>query len=315
MSKIKKLYLFVHPMPRHPDTLKRYMPLWERLIADEGPTEENAICVLSNSPKEMELLRTWAKKAFGNRCVIDPNDNSTKTRLLLADDLERTLRARGSYTEWIPYEIWTSNNARRWTEGLKREWAARGHSYSPETLVVEACGQQWGGCLTKYAIFMPKYLGLKRATDVNAALSPDAGYPIKAEFRERIAMDRHVWLFLFETADGLAMGQFMDGLRAVWEPPHVVSVKIDPSRVDVVASSPNGYVKVDEATKVVGDTVVADVGDGCHPAYTTLVGKGMSLGELRAALAAGKVSPLAARRRVFYSVPYADPITASRDRP
>ena len=315
MSKISKLHLFVHPTPRHPATLDRYFPLWQRLMAEEGAKQENAICLLSNSPKECETLRTWARESFGDRCVLDPTDDSAETRLLLADDLQRTLSKRGNFTEWIPYELWTSNNARRWTEGLKREWAERGHTYDPDTLMVEACGQQWGGCLTKYAMFMPKYLGLSRATDVNAALSPDAGYPVKAEFRERIAMDSNVWLFLFETVDGLAMGQFMDGLRAVWEPPHVVSLAIDTRCVDVMVSSPNGYVPASGATAVSGDTVMADVGDGCHPAYTSIIAKDMSFDELRTALAAGRVSPLDVRRRVSHAVPYADPITASRDRP
>ena len=314
MSQLNKLYLFVHPTPRKPEKLDELMPLWDKLLHEEGPKEDVAVCMLSNSPKEMAILNGWAKEAFGDRAFIDPNDNGDETRLLIAEDLERTLQHRGNFTEWIPYEIWTSNNARRWAEGRKRDLATRGLTYDPDGLEVEAFGQQWGGCLTKYATFIPKYMGLSKTTNVNAALCPDAGFPIAARFVERIAMPDHVWLFLFETADGSPMGQFMDGLRGVWEPPHLVTVKLDPSKVEVVSSSPNGYVKADETAKVAGDTVVMDVGDGCRPCYTTVIAPRMTLDGLKTALAAGAVSALDARRRMRYSVPYADLITASRDR-
>jgi hypothetical protein len=292
------------------------MPMWEKMIADEGPNEENSICILSNPPKEIEILKSWALKAFGNRCVIDPDDNSDATRLLIAGDLERTLQSRGCYAEWLPHEIWTSNNARRWAEGLKKQLADCGHSYNPDILTVEACGQRWAGCLTKYSIFIPRYLGASKATDVNAALSPDAGCPIRAEFVERIAMDSNVWLFLFETADGLPMGQFTDGIRAVWEPPHIVSVKTDPGRVDTISISPNQYCKVNETARSFDDTIIMDVGDGCRASFTTLIAKDakdMSFSKFRNALAAGSVSSIIVRNRVRYGVPYYDPITSSRD--
>ena len=314
MPQLNKLYLFVHATPRDPEKLDHFMPIWDKLLHEEGKKEDVAVCMLSNSPKEMAILNGWAQEAFDDRAFIDPNDNGPETRLLIADDLGRTMQHRGNFTEWIPYEIWTSNNARRWAEGLKRDIATRGFTYDPDGLEVEAFGQQWGGCMTKYSTFIPKYMGLTQTTNVNAALCPDVGYPVAATFVERIGMADHVWLFLLQTSDGLAMGQFMDGLRAVWEPPHLVTVKLDPSKVNVVSSSPNGYVKVDETAKIVGDTVVMDVGDGCRPSYTTVIAPGMMFDELRAALAAGTVSALDARRRMSYKVPYADPITASRDR-
>ena len=46
-------------------------------------------------------------------------------------------------------------------------------------------------------------------------LSPPS-WPMKAEFRERVQMDRNVYLFLFEMADGRPMAQYMDSLRATF---------------------------------------------------------------------------------------------------
>jgi len=316
VATVTKLHLFVHPVPRDPETLATLMPLWRGLIEREAQDHHTALCLLSNSPKEMKLLAEWGQGSFGERCFLDPNDNSPETKLVLLDDLERTLRGRGNFAQWKPYEIWSSNNARRWAEGLKRDMASRGFTYDPETLVVESCGQQWGGCLAKYSCFLPKYMGMTQATRVNAEFSVDPGIPMKARFVERIAMARHVWLFLFETADGLPMGQYFDGLRAVWEPPHVVRVRLDPQQVELVTTSPNAYLKVDQAARADADGLVLDVGDGIHPAFSTLVGRDTRFDAFKAAMAAGEVAPRAADgERVAYHPLYFDPITTSRDIP
>ncbi|MFC1461111.1 hypothetical protein ACFLQR_01155 [Verrucomicrobiota bacterium] len=312
MKQITKLYLFIHPMPRRTHTRQQYMAKWEKLIIDQGPNEENAICILSNAPKEMEKLKNLAQRYFGQRCIIDPDDNSVETKLLLAEDLERTFRGRGCYNEWLPYEIWSSIIARKWTEGLKKNLDNVGFKYKPEHLHVVTCGQQWGGCLTKYSTFMAKYLGLTEPPDLRADLSPDAGWPIKATFVERIEMDRHVYLFLFKMPDGRPMAQYMDGLRAVWEPPHIATVQLNASRVEIVTTSPNLYLKVNEAAKVIQDTIIADVGDGCHPAITTLVGTKIEYEEFRESLTNAKITPRNDRCSVLYMAGYLDPVTTSR---
>jgi len=294
-DKILTLYLFVHPMPRRASIREEHMAKWEKLFATEGPKESNAICVLSNAPKEMELLRRLAKKYFGRRCIIDPSDNSPATRLLIAGDLERTLSQRGNLDQWVPYEIWTSNNARRWTEGLKKELGSRGLTYDPAGLRVVACGQQWTGCLTKYALFITKYLGAAKAADVRPELSPGAGFPFKATFRECLAMDRQVQLFLFETADGQPMGQFLDGLRGVWEAPHAATIPIDPAKVEIFTTTPNRYQQarhLHECSKIVTAGLVVDVGDGCRPVITTIIGRGISYDDFRASLAKATITPL-----------------------
>ena len=174
------------------------------------------------------------------------------------------------------------------------------------------CGQQWGGCLTKYSMFMSRYLGLSKAPDKRADLSPDAGFPVQAVFRERVAMADHVYLFLFERNDGNPMGQFMDGMRAVWEHPHIATVKIDPKSIELLTTSPNGYIKTDEAARVLPEGIVADVGDGCQPAISTITGLRMDYGEFRDALASATISPRRDRRGVMYHPGYLDPMTMSR---
>jgi hypothetical protein len=260
----------------------------------------------------MPDLRRLAEEGFGDRCFADPDDHGPGTKILLAEDLERTLAGRGSKREWAPYEIWTSNNAWRWTEGLKKALEERGFRYQAEELELVTWGQEWGGCLAKYSAFMARYLDLNRPADVRADLSPDAGFPIQATFVERVSMDRHVYLFLFRLPDGRPMGQFLDGLRAVWEPPHVARVRIDPARVEAVTTSPNGALKVEESRLTMPDGVVADVGDGCHPAMTSLIGNGIPFGAFRAALARARVESRSEKPGTSYAIGYLNPVTTYR---
>jgi hypothetical protein len=190
--------------------------------------------------------------------------------------------------------MWTSTNARKWSEGLKAQFRSRGLAYDPQQLRIVACGQQWGGCLTKYSIFMARYLGVAKPAEIRPDLSPYAGYPLKATFRECIAMDRHVQLFLFETDDGRPMAQFLDGLRGVGEPPHIATIPLDASQVDLVAVPPSENQHVQQvANPTATGSLMVDVGDGCRPVIATVLGKKMSFEDFRAALAKATIAPFA----------------------
>ena len=309
MKQLTKLYLFIHPVPPREHTRQEYMPMWEKLFMDQGPDETIALCILSNTTKEMAELKSMAQRSFGERCIMDPHDISDATKVLLAEDVLRTFGGRGNYNEWLPYEIWTAGLARKWTEGLKNSLDSLGFTYEPEHLHLVTCGQQWGGCLAKYSAFMAKYLGLIEAPDLRAELSPDAGYPVKAEFIERVKMERHVYLFLFKTADGRPMAQYMDGLREVWEPPHIATVELDASKVEVFTTSPNEAFPVNAASEASDNTVIADVGDGCHPAVTTIIANKIGYEEFREALMEAKITERNDRSSVRYMIAHMDPVT------
>ena len=316
MRHLSQLFLFIHPMPRRRSARELYMEKWKRLIRVEGPNEENAICIFSNSPKQMEELRQFAREQFGPRCVIDVEDNSPETKVLICDDLDRTIskRGRGRHTEWIPYEMMVSKCARRMSEGLRKALHDAGYAFDPNQLQVVSCGQQWGGCATMYSMFISRYLDVTKTPDVRADLSPDAGWPVRARFVERIGMDRHVYLFLFETDEGRPMAQFLDSLRGVWEPPHAACVAIDPEKVELVVTSPNAYFRVQgQATRYTQEGFVADVIDGCHPAKTTILGKEITFDEFQRALAQARIEPRDDRCRIMYQFPSHDPLTMTRD--
>ena len=115
-------------------------------------------------------------------------------------------------------------------------------------------------------------------------------------------MARHVSLYLFETTDGRPMGQFLDGLRAIWEPPHVGVAQVEPGSVEVNVVAPNHYLRVEPATTVGSGELVADVGDGCQPRFGTLLGNKGEYEPFKAALAAARIEPRVAACLTGYAV-------------
>lgn len=304
---IDTLYLFVHciseSMPAA--SLAKYRERCRELFDRVGGDPDTAICFLSSGPASVEVAEV-ARKSFGDRCIVDPRDDGTETRNLMLRDLQRAFRDRGMNGEWEPYEMWTSTNARRWSEGLKIELAGRGLAIDPERTRMLACGRAWDGCLAKYSAFMSRYLGLTRAAELLPALSPGAGSPLGGRFRECVPLDRHVMLYLFETAEGQPFGQFFDGMRGVSEPPHVAAIDIDPAKVQLLSQSPHAAMRPRPVVDALASgPLLVDVADGCRPVFTTVVGRGIGYDELKAALAAARIEPLATRydSQVYFKPP------------
>ena len=292
---IATLYLFVHCLGSwdQPGVRAEYTAKWRELLAAEGPKPDTAVCFLTSGPEASATI-DLARQVFGPRCIVDPIDKSPATKALIADDLEASFNQRGLVSEWTPYEMWTSTNARRWTEGLKIELRNRNLTFDPQQLRIVACGQQWGGCLAKYSAFMGRYLGVAKPAEIRPDLSPYAGYPFKATFRHQATLDRHVQLFLFETADGRPMAQFFDGLRGVFEPAHVALVPLPQSQVELTSVPPNQTQHPQPvANPVATDKIMVDVGDGCRPVITTVIGKNISYDAFRIALMQSTIAPFA----------------------
>jgi hypothetical protein len=308
---IKHILLFMHP----PAQFSQYRLLkpnpvveenWKKVIAENGPDEANVVCIVHSSKRD-QALEEVALRHFGDRCIANPRDNSDATRLILAGDLDRTFGKRGYHGEWNPYEIWSSNNARRWVEGFKRRLAGKGYTYDPASVTMETFGN-WSGCHHKYSNFMAVYLGMKAPAHIHAEteLCSLKSVPMPAhEFVELKAMERHVWLALFRREDGIPMAQFWDGLRPVWEPPHTAHVTMDPNKVDLFTFSPNSLIPVHGLSKKLKGGFIADVGDGTHPAFTTVVArsnKDSDFEELRAALMHAEIQPRDDKRQVSVAV-------------
>lgn len=268
------------------------MRKWHELLSVEGRKVDSAVCILSDGMSGMSELIECSQKYFGDRCIVDPHDDSEGTRLLIANDVERMLQQRGIFDEWIPYELWTSTNARRWTEGLKKTLCERGYSYDESQLQILSCGQDWSGCGTKYSMLMSAYLGVIQTPHLSAELSPDAGFPFAAEFVERIVLSHHVQLYLFRTSCGQPMAQFLEGIRAIWEPPHVAIIENASSKVRPVVMPVNPSLMIrKDAVTATGYHLVIDVTDGCRPSSVTIFGENISFSEFRDLMAAARIEP------------------------
>lgn len=310
---LSRLSLFLHAPAKTParELLKVDAGVqrnWCARVEVAGADDAHAVCVIQGSGGDTSLVDT-ARVHLGERCVIDPDDDGEATRLQLADDMSRTFAGRGSHGEWNPYELWSSNNARRWCAGLQAQLAERGLGLSDST-EVETYGN-WTGCHHKYTNFMARYLDRPHPALIHAEpeLCTLKDFPMPVvELVESARLAHGVLLFLFRREDGAPLAQLWDGLRAVWEPPHAARVALDPAGVDLFTMSPNAYILPQGHSRKETDGFVVDVGDGAHPAYTTIVGSRVGSREqvdydtFREALCAACVEPRSDRVTVFNRV-------------
>ena len=63
-----------------------------------------AVWIVQSGKGDKPLVDS-AREHFGERCIVDANDNSEATRLLLAGDMERTYRGRGRSTDIIEASV------------------------------------------------------------------------------------------------------------------------------------------------------------------------------------------------------------------
>lgn len=309
--KVRKLLLFIHAPAKLParELLKINAPVqqaWCRILEQAGPEQGTIACIIQGGGSDTSLVDT-GREHLGYRCIVDPEDQGTETLLLLAEDMKRGYRNRGTHGEWGHYELWSSSNARHWAEGLKREMRDRSLEFDPRHVSVETFGN-WTGCHHKYSNYLACYLGLGKPALVHAELElctlKDFPFPPQ-QYLEHASMDRGVQLFLFAREDGCPMAQFWDGLRPVWEPPHTAEIDVDPDRVDLFTLSPNAFIQPEGRSAKLSDRVIADVGDGAHPAFTTLVGGRMaragavSVDEFAEAVKGARIAPRQDRTGVY----------------
>ncbi|MEA3364025.1 MAG: twin-arginine translocation signal domain-containing protein [Candidatus Hydrogenedentes bacterium] len=310
-KEITHIIAFIHPPVTYSyrQLLRPAPEIWERLydvLARRGAEKSTAVVIFQSSRGDKPLVKT-AREHFGDRCFVDPNDGSEATLAALAHDQNRAFSGRGNHGEWNIYEIWSSNNARRWTEGFRQDLAKRGYAYTPEALTMETFGS-WSGCHHKYSNFFPTYLGMTKPAYIHGEMQYCTlkGMPMDVgEFVGEHVLDRGVVLTLFRRTDGCPMAQFWDGLRPVWDRPHMATVRIAPGSVELFNFSPNSFIKPAGEARKLSDGFIADVGDGCRPEYTTVIGDSPKDADFETFCEAMKdavIEPIPGPAQVFYMV-------------
>lgn len=289
---IQRLYLFVHPLHVLGVEADRCMGLWRKLLEKERADPHSAVCIISDGHPNTAPLTELASRLFGDRCLDDPRDESAETAIQVSADLDRMFAERGWVDQWRPYEFWSSRNVRRNAMGILKMMRQRELEFDPTTLKLVAAGQQWGGCMAKYPMFVGRYMELERTPQVRGDLCPEAGYPHQADFQECIELEGHVHLFLFKMPDGRPMAQLTDGMRAIWERPHVAVVPAEATAlIQAVVDSPNGNIGANQQAvrKRCDGAMEIDVADGCRPVNVSLFGQNISYNVFRGIMSRVKI--------------------------
>ncbi len=252
----------VHPTPRNADKIEKFFPRWRAYFNKHSSDPKSVLCILSNSPPEMRKIAEMAKENFGDRLFMDPDDWSEKTKISYVDMVEKTFGALNLHEDSL-YGLWTARNALRWAEGLKRDLARRGLTYSPPELCIFGFGSMWGGCMTKYVSLMSHQLGAEKTPDILPELCSDAGFPIQGEFLEKFELSDHVWVFLFQANNGTYFAHFMESLKPVFERFKTVTLTVEPNDCFVHVGSFNAYHTPDKSqTRSDEKSIVFPVMDG-----------------------------------------------------
>jgi hypothetical protein len=311
---LEKLTVFIHP-PARVSVHEMLAPnaaveaAWIREIESASGERAHAVCVIAEGGGDPPLCAA-AAKAFGERFVLNPSDAGAETLAEIARDFDRACVKRGVYGQVSVYELWSSANARRWSAGLRAELARRGLAIDPARTEMQTFGN-WTGCHHKYTNFLATYLGFSRPARIRAEpeVCGNKGLPMKpARLARTAVLDHNVVLTVFERPDGCPMAQFWDGLRPVYEPPHVAEVELDPAGISLYAFPSNSSVPVQSGSAFTARGFVMDVGDGAQPAYGTVVGEvvGKSghvpLERFAEAMLHAAIQPREHARPIYYSV-------------
>ena len=229
-----------------------------------GPNEALIIFPIGESKPMLDLIAT-AERVLGPRCLIpecpitpEPaqlKDMSEPIRHFLDDE---EMEGRDAYWDPIPESLrpvvekeirdacealgYDWNPAALKVVGVSRLVAAeltkmfdeRGLVIDPETVTAEAFGEGFEQCAMTWKLLLPDYLGWRNPVRNIYDLSV-SGQPVlfDAQFKERIDLDNHISLFLWEKWHGLPMALFQRAAERFVDPRHYVNLPVDDGVLEV----------------------------------------------------------------------------------
>jgi hypothetical protein len=107
----------------------------------------------------------------------------------------------------------------------------------PDTVSMEGWGAAFEGCVMKYCGNLTRVLDLRRPIEVEYEMSvPDAGFLLRVDRWERLALDRNLRCFLFE-AKGRLYGLLAHTVESVGHCPLLAEIPLDPGTTRVLDKS------------------------------------------------------------------------------
>lgn len=272
-------------------------PLKEKYYALLGkPDEQAAVFIMPSGMQGDPPLIQLAQQTFGDRCLVCPlgYDVTANAAALgeefaqgLAEDEKRARAIRGELPEG---DVLAWGRSKSWAVWFTRELRRAGYTFDPQTVEVQALGEDWCGCAATFPIHMSRAFGLKtpiwRRFDL---MNPDCSrLLLQATLVEQnLPMPSHIRLLIVRTAEGRLAAQYWEGQCGLWDWPHKVTVKFQRPAARRVGTG--GEYFQDQPQQTVEVSVGAG-GHTPHAAHLLMAEPDVSLEEFKTALLAGEVS-------------------------
>lgn len=266
---------------------------YEALLGE--PDEGAAVFIMPSGMKGDPPLIELAQRTFGERCLVCPLGYDVKANAAvlgeefareLAEDERRAREVRGELPEG---DVLAWGRSKSWAVWFTRELNRRGYTFDPQTVQVQALGEDWCGCAATFPIHMSRAFGLKtpiwRRFDL---MNPDcSSLLLKATLVEQdLPMPGDIRLLIVRSAEGRLAAQFWEGQHGLWEWPHAVTVTF--ARPAARRVSVHGDPYQDQPQQTI-ESAVGCGGHTPHRADLLMAEPDVSLQEFRAALLAGEV--------------------------
>lgn len=253
-TRLERLVFLIHPFcyvgedrdsPRWPfaQRERRCAARWMQGVAQMCENEALAVIPIMGR-KPLEATNEFIEKAsaiLGRRALdisfpyLGTRDAWDEFASLHAEEVVADLRDAylGQGEDWNKEELYTALHCRGCAAVLLRKLRERDLTIDPSSLVTQAWGESFDGCVTKYSINLRRLLGLERPVDIVFDMGvPDAAFLLEAKLLELIELEQDLRLFVFETGDRLA-ALFVSTRDSLAHPARRVKVPVDPQRVTV----------------------------------------------------------------------------------
>ena len=243
----------------------------KELMKSMGPNEAMVIYPIGTSEPMLDLIAT-AERELGPRCIVvesptceapaqlkdmpEPishflDDEEMEGRQAYWDVVPEALRPEMEQEirdacevigyDWGPGALKVVQGNRLYAHELANALEQRGLVVDPETVTAEAFGEGFEQCAMTWKSMVPGYLGWRKPIENNYDLSV-SGYPLlfDVKFKERIALDHDVRLFLWEKWHGLTLALLTRAKQRLADPRYYAHLPVK-----------EGFLEVWEARKVI----------------------------------------------------------------
>jgi hypothetical protein len=258
LKKLERLYFLVHgfcwaciaasnatgqPNPQHHPYLVREgacSRAWQERLADMTDVEALVVVPFGPSPQANDFY-THAKTVLGDRYFLLDAPNPLSPGFWADQDADYALKltselgsAFSSHKyDWNKEELHTALHCQALCRQLAIVLAERRYSYNADSVMSEAWGASFEGCVIKYSLNLRRMLGLANPIAINYNLTvPDAPFMLPVVDGECHILESRLQLFLF-TSGGQTIAVYTSTSSALSDQPAWVKITAAPDVLEV----------------------------------------------------------------------------------